>query len=373
MGNGNLLAVWETWPRHLSGAWNEALEDQKLPALVVLAAPTQESRAEMISAMELEPYRLAEANSYESLLRLARLGPADLIVVRGSVGDSDALDCCRRMRSSPTTRQVPILAVNEARSSESADAWIESGVDEVMSAPVNPIALRIRVRSLMRYRSTRETVDDSESILLTLARTVEQRDCGTAFHCERLALFGVAMGVAMGLTGKDLLALKRGGYLHDIGKVAIPDSILFKPGALNEEERRVMQTHTLRGEAICQPLRTLQPVLPIIRSHHERWDGSGYPDGLRGDRTPLLARVLQFADIFDALTTVRPYKAAIPNPDALAIMQQQTARGWHDPHLMDLFARLPHFELQKAALQTATGNDEQSLRRSLARLRLAVG
>jgi putative two-component system response regulator len=372
MRNQNLMAIWEAWPGQLSGAWNVALQEQAHPARMALSGRTKEERADVVSAIEPEPYQIVEADGAESLLRITKADAVDLIVIRSSVADEESLDCCRRIRSAPATRMIPILAVSGARG-EPQECWVEAGVDEVMPTPLNPVALRIRLRWLLGNRRKRDQLEESESILLTLARAVEQRDCTTAFHCERLALFSVAMGVAMGLGPKELLALKRGGYLHDIGKVAIPDSILFKAGPLDEDEWRVMRSHPLRGEAICQPLQSLEPVLPIIRSHHERWDGSGYPDGLNGERIPLLARVLQLADIFDALTTVRPYKTAIANIDALAIMEQQTVRGWHDPGLMRLFARLPHAELQQAALQAATGGDEQSLRRSLAKLRLAVG
>jgi putative two-component system response regulator len=169
---------------------------------------------------------------------------------------------------------------------------------------------------------------------------VEQRDRHTAGHCERLAWVGVAMGVAMGLTRANLLALYRGGYLHDVGKVGIPDSILFKPGKLTGEEWLIMRSHSVRGEEICRPMKSLAPVLPIIRHHHERWDGSGYPDGLRGDQIPLLARVLQIADIYDALISPRPYKRAFSEAKALQLMEQETERGWRDPELFQVFQHL---------------------------------
>ena len=183
-------------------------------------------------------------------------------------------------------------------------------------------------------------IDQAEAILLALAQAVEQRDRHTAGHCERLAFIGVALGVMMGLTRDALLALYRGGFLHDIGKVGIPDSILFKPGKLTAEEWVTMRTHTVRGEEICRPLESMRPVLPLIRSHHERWDGSGYPDGLSGEQIPLLARVLQIADIYDALTSPRPYKPAFAPAEALKIIENETERGWRDPEVTTLFFRL---------------------------------
>jgi putative two-component system response regulator len=184
--------------------------------------------------------------------------------------------------------------------------------------------------------------EEAESILYALALAVEQRDRQTAGHCERLAWVAVALGTAMGLDRSSLVALYRGGYLHDVGKVGIPDCILFKPDALTAEEWLIMRAHTVRGEEICRPMKALAPVLPIIRHHHERWDGSGYPDGLRGQQIPITARVLQMADIYDALTSARPYKPAFSEAKALKIIEQETEKGWRDPELTQLFFRVHH-------------------------------
>jgi len=181
---------------------------------------------------------------------------------------------------------------------------------------------------------------EAEAILFALAVAVEQRDRQTAGHCERLAWIAVALGTAMGLDRTSLVALYRGGYLHDVGKVGIPDRILFKPAELDSDEWMIMRAHPVRGEEICRPMKALAPVLPIIRHHHERWDGSGYPDGLRGSLIPITARVLQIADIYDALTSPRPYKPAFSDAKALQIMSQETAKGWRDPELTQLFFRV---------------------------------
>jgi putative two-component system response regulator len=212
-------------------------------------------------------------------------------------------------------------------------------------------------------------VSETEAILFALGHAVEQRDKHTAGHCERLAFISVAMGTAMGLDRPDLLALYRGGYLHDIGKVGIPDSILFKPGKLTALEWVVMRSHPERGAEICRHLKSLNPVLPLIRHHHERWDGSGYPDGLRGEEVPLLARVLQTVDIYDALTNSRPYKPAFSPTKALHIMKEETERGWRDPEIVKLFFTLHDSVIVKAGEFTA-GNDRhlEAMRSSLARL-----
>jgi putative two-component system response regulator len=189
-------------------------------------------------------------------------------------------------------------------------------------------------------RAAQDDERDQEGILFALAEAVEQRDRHIAGHCQRLAFVGVSLGIAMGLARAQLVALYRGGYLHDVGKVGIPDSILFKPGSLTADEWVVMRSHSTRGEEICRHLRSMTDVLPIIRHHHEKWDGSGYPDGLRSKQIPLLARVLQVADIYDALTSPRPYKPAFSPDEALRTLQQETDRGWRDPDLVRLFLRV---------------------------------
>lgn len=173
-------------------------------------------------------------------------------------------------------------------------------------------------------------------MLIALAHAIEQRDKSTSGHCERLGALSLALGAALELPKDDLLALHRGAFLHDIGKIAVPDHILFKPGKLNREEWAVMRMHTIRGEEICRVVPGLAPVLPIVRSHHERWDGSGYPDGLCGEAIPLLARILQVADIYDALTSARPYKRALSGKQALAILEKETRAGWRDAKLVGL-------------------------------------
>jgi putative two-component system response regulator len=201
-------------------------------------------------------------------------------------------------------------------------------------------------------------------VLLSLAKVVEQRDSHTAGHCERLAFTAVALGVAMGLDSANLLTLYLGGYLHDVGKVGIPDRILFKPGALTAEEWEIMRTHPVRGETICKPLSSFRHVLPLIRSHHERLDGTGYPDGLAGDSFPLLARVIQTVDIYDALTNPRPYKEPCTRIRALEILEEETARGWRDPEMTSLFVRLNKRVLSKISTY-ASAPAEPSIQDSL--------
>jgi putative two-component system response regulator len=202
------------------------------------------------------------------------------------------------------------------------------------------------------------STSEMQATILALGQAVEQRDEHTGTHCKRLAYRSVAIGVCLGLDRDSLVALYRGGYLHDVGKVGIPDAILLKPGKLTDAEWTTMRTHTTRGEEICRHLKSLAPVLPIIRHHHERWDGSGYPDGLRENQIPLLARVLQVADIYDALTNPRPYREACTPAQAIETLRQETARGWRDPEVLRAFLSL-HREASMQASLASLGRSLQ--------------
>lgn len=352
----------------------DLLRDEDHDATILLVGSFEFELRALDSALVADGWQRLWAHSAARALAILDKREIDLIVMDMSLIDMPAVECCRRIRANSGSELTPILMLTTTMADEIAAAGLRSGADDFLEKPFQPEAVRARVRSLLRFKSTVDSLEESETILLALARAVEQRDHATAGHCERLALFSVALGMAMNLSRQQLLALHRGGYLHDLGKIAMPDAVLFKAGPLTENEWQIMRTHTVRGEDICRPMRCLAPVLPIIRSHHERWDGSGYPDGTKREEIPLLARVLQLADIFDALTTARPYKPAFSLEDSLRIMRQETERGWRDPRLMDLFGKLPHELLRESAEHAAHScQDADAMQRNLRSLRLAVG
>ena len=217
---------------------------------------------------------------------------------------------------------------------------IEAGADDFLTRPVERAELLARVGSLLKLKHRTDELERAEAVLFTLARSIEGKDPYTHGHCERLSDYSARLGEHLGLSGDEITALRRAGVVHDVGKIAVPDAILLKPSRLTEEEWKLIQEHPVVGERICAPLKSFRLVLPIIRHHHEKLDGSGYPDGLRGDAIPITARVLQIVDVYDALTTDRPYKKAFTIPDALQTMKEEVAKGWWDGHVFGEFELL---------------------------------
>jgi putative two-component system response regulator len=219
-------------------------------------------------------------------------------------------------------------------------AGIEAGADDFLSKPVEREQLIARVRSLLRQKAYTDELERAEAVLFALARSIEGKDPYTQGHCERLAEYSALLGEHVGLPLAEVKALRRAGIVHDIGKVAVPDSILFKPARLTRTEQLILRRHPVVGERICAPLKSFQLVLPIIRHHHEKMNGTGYPDGLKGEQIPLTARVLQIVDVYDALTTERPYKPALSVEDALRVMEKEVKKGWWDPAVFAAFEQM---------------------------------
>ena len=304
-------------------------------------------------------YRIFECREASEAIELLESERIDVIVLDLMLPGMSGPDLCRWLKDNRKTRFIPLLMLTNVQGVENEIAGISSGADEFLTKPIHPAVVRTRIKAMLRNKALIDSLEEAENILIALAQAVEHRDKYTGSHCERLAAYSVRMGMALKLPEEDLTALRRGGFLHDIGKISTPDAILFKPASLTPDEWQVMKGHTIKGEEICRQMKSLAPVLPIIRSHHEKMDGSGYPDGLVGEQIPLLARILQVVDIYDALTTARAYKPAFSQEEALQMMAEEAQRGWRDPMLVELFARTIRGDLNESgqdAMQMSLSN-----------------
>ena len=267
-----------------------ANQSSQVPTVLIVDA-LELNRRVLKAMLKTEDYRIMEATRPEEAIAILGQENVDLVVIDLVMPGMSGPDFCRALKSDRRTQLIPILMTTGVQGAENEIAGIDSGADDFLLKPLKPALVRTRIRRMLRNKALTDSLEEAETILFALAKSVEARDNYTGLHCERLAAYSIRLGQALGVSKADQLALYRGGYLHDIGKVSIPDSILFKRGLLTNEEWLIMRQHTVRGEEICRPMRSLAPVLPIIRSHHERWNGSGYPDGLRGEEIPLLARI----------------------------------------------------------------------------------
>ncbi len=354
-------------PPLLEFHWNQEIGDFSGTPAILVVDPNEINRRLLRGMLKAAPYRIVEASRADEALEILGAEKVDLVVLDLILPDMSGADFCQRMKSRRETQLTPALILTSVQGVENEIAGIASGADEFLIKPLHPAVVRARIRAMLRNKAVVDSLEEAESILFALAQTVEQRDRYTGGHCQRLATASVALGLMLGLTRPELVALHRGGYLHDIGKVAVPDAILFKRDSLSPEEWVVMRSHPARGEEICRPMKSLAPVLPIIRSHHERWDGSGYPDGLRGEQIPLVARILQIVDIYDALTTPRAYKPALSHEAAFQHVEEEVQRGWRDPEIVALFREMASSAKSSgASAEPEAADDAELMRQSLA-------
>lgn len=304
----------------------------------VLVVDDMEANRQLIRKMlARDGHEVLEAENGHQALEMARTTEPDVVVLDVMMPGIDGFETCATLKAQPETRLTPVVLVTALRDRTDRMRGIEAGADDFLSKPVDPHELSARIRSLVRLKRYTDDLDSAEAVILSLALTIEARDSATDGHCQRLAQYATLLGRALGLDADDLSALSRGGYLHDIGKVGVPDSVLLKPGPLTPDEYEQMKSHTLIGDHLCGQLRSLRRVRPIVRHHHEKLDGTGYPDKLAGDDIPLLAQIMGIVDVFDALTTDRPYKPAFTTEEACAELYCEVDRGWRRRDLVDAF------------------------------------
>ncbi len=284
-------------------------------------------------------YDVRQAHDGVEAIEAIEAAEPDLVLLDIEMPRLDGLEVCRRIKAHPTRRLIPVVLITALTDRESRLKGLEAGADEFLSKPFDAKELLIRTKVLLRERALNKRLDATEDVLRAMARAVEARDRYTIYHAERVALYSRSIGRALHLSDDRLESLYMGGMLHDLGKIAIPDVVLLKPGPLDEEELTLMRTHAVEGEKICGSLRSVAEFLPILRHHHERWDGQGYPDHFYRAEIPLGARIAAIGDSWDAMVSDRPYREGLSLAEARQRLADGAGQQW-EPELVEIFTQL---------------------------------
>ena len=311
---------------------------------VLLADDYEPTLVGLSALLENAGHTVLTARDGREAVDLATAERPDVILLDVMMPRMSGIDACAEIKSASATRFTPVVLISGSGDRVSRVSGREAGADDFLTKPVDVEELNARVTAGIRLKRLTDELESAEELFLTLGRIVEARDPYTEGHCERLARYAVAFGRALDLGQGDLDALYRGAFLHDIGKIAIPDRILLSPLELTPDEYEEMKRHPLVGDELCATLPSLQRVRPIVRHHHERLDGKGYPDGLAGERVPLLAQIVRTVDVFDALTTDRPYRQALPPVEAYKLLAADAASGGCSPALVTRFVEVHRTE-----------------------------
>jgi putative two-component system response regulator len=303
--------------------------------VILLADDHAETRTSLEYMLRAQGYCVLCAEDGDRAVEALFRNSVDLALLDVRMPGRSGFDVCREIKSNAQTRLIPVVLIMGLADSESRVEGIECGAEDFIAKPLHREELLARVRALLKLKHFTDELESAESVLFMLARSIEAKDNYTEGHCDRLSRFSAALAAQIALPEDQQTALRRAGFVHDIGKIAVPEHILMKPGPLSASERKIIELHPAAGEKICAPLKSFRMVLPIIRHHHEHQDGSGYPDGLRGSEIPVTARILQTVDVFDALTTERPYRGALSPEDAFEIMREESRRGWWDLRIVN--------------------------------------
>ena len=284
-----------------------------------------------------EGYIVGSAFDGQEALEKVKDDPPDLIVLDIVMPRMDGFEVCRRLKNAPNTRLIPVVMITALGELSDKIKAINVGADDFLHKPYEKVELLARVRSLLRVKHLNDELDNAENVIYALARAVEAKDSYTEGHTERASSYATALGRRLGLPEKDIVALHKAGILHDMGKIGVKDAILNKPGPLTDAEFEAIKEHPVRGQRICASLRSIQDAVPIIRWHHERLDGTGYPDGLKEDEIPVTAQLMGIVDVYDALSSDRPYRKALPTEECFEILREEGRKGWRNPEYVEAF------------------------------------
>jgi putative two-component system response regulator len=302
--------------------------------LIVEDEPTQ--RLLLSRVLEREGYRTLGMADGESGMRAIVEQVPQLVLLDLSLPRMDGFEICRRLRADPLTATLPVIVITAHTALDDMVAALDAGADDFLAKPVQQVELLARIRSAMRLRKSITSLERATQIVAALANAVEAKDLGLVHHCRWLAHHAARVGAHVGLRGEELEAVAYGALLHDVGKIGVSEHLLRKEGPLSPEEWTVMRRHPEIGEKICRPLSASRAFAPIIRHHHERFNGTGYPDRLKGEGIPLGARIVAIADAYEAMVHGRPYQPA--QSHELAADELRRLRGTQfDPGLVPVF------------------------------------
>jgi putative two-component system response regulator len=317
-----------------------AMASAFLPPLILIVDDDDPARQAMSLLMDAEGYRVRTACDGRAALDQIESEKPDLVLLDMQMPGLSGNQVCERLKRNPLTRLIPVVMHTGVGDLAPRLLAREFDADDYLMKGSSMLELRARVRSLLRLKQHTDELEHAESVLATVARIVEKRDFFVHEHCQEVAALCQRLGSRLGLDDGTIERLRLGATFHDIGKIVIEDAILQKQGPLSDAERAKMMTHAAVGSELVQPMRTLADIVPLIRHHHERLDGSGYPDGLAGDQISLEVRVLTVADIYQALVSARPYKPAFAPSKAVAILREESAKGWWDGAVVETLAGL---------------------------------
>jgi len=317
----------------------EGLKDEEKTTILIVDDIT--SHLELMgSIFEKEGFNILTALNAGDAFKIIEDSTPDLAILDVMMPGMGGYELCRRLKAMTGSKFFPVILVTALNGLEDKIRGLEAGADDFFSKPFHARELITKVHSLLRLRRLQDELDHSESIILTLAIALESKDHYTKGHSERVGNLSEGLATFIGLLEKDRALIKKAGIIHDIGKIGIGEGILHKEDSLSEEELGLIRQHSIIGENICSPLSSLRAILPAIRHHHERWDGRGYPDGLKGDEIPLMARILGITDSFDAIISERPYRRPASMDEALRKMEMERFSGQWDPWLVERFVEM---------------------------------
>lgn len=311
-------------------------QNKNITSSVLVVDDETSIRTGLVFLLRKEGYEPLEARNGREALQKVHDERPDLILLDMMMPELNGLEVCRILKSNEDTRLIPVVLVTAVHSHDEKIKAIDAGADDFLNKPINIAELRARVRSLLRMKHLNDLLDKADNVIAALANAIEAKDKYTEGHNERVSSYSVALAQAAGMSQDVQGILRMAGILHDIGKIGVPDSVLNKPGRLNREEFERIFLHPEEGEKILSPLRCLSGVRDVVLYHHERYDGTGYPKGLKGVQIPIFARIVAIADSYDAMTSTRPYRQALSSKEAMEELKNKAGQMW-DPKLVKIF------------------------------------